>query len=146
MSNAPLPTKCMEVETAAHLLGTTRNKLYKKLRAENWLHTGSFKNDPKHNSPKKWAVKAGLALTQTRPRPAPFNKQVAVLYQVTLLTERGLDEIRKMNLSMEAPEAKPLTEESARAVKAASNTQAQQAADREHGRTMAQLKAWGLAN
>lgn len=146
MSSAPLPTRCMEVETAAHLLGTTRNKLYKKLRAENWLHTGSFKNDPKHNSPKKWAVKAGLATTQTRPRPAPFNKEVSVLYQVTLLTESGLEEIRKMNLAMEVPEAKPLTDQPAIPVQAASNTQAQQAADREHDRTMAQLKAWGLAN
>jgi hypothetical protein len=146
MSNAPLPTKCMEIETAAHLLGITRKQLFKNLRTANWLHTGTYKNDPKHNTPKRWAIKAGLATTQTRGRPAPYNKEVSVLYQVTLLTEHGLEEIKKMTPSIEVPEVKPLTAEAAQAVKASSNTQDPAAADRERDIVMAQLKAWGLAN
>lgn len=147
MYNAPLPTKCMEIEAAAHLLGITRKQLFKTLRTAGWLHTGKFKNDPKHNSPKQWAIKAGLATTQTRGRPAPYNKELSVLYQVTLLTEQGFTEIKKMNPSMEVPEVKPLTQEAAQAVQATcSNTQMQQAADREREITMAQLKAWGIVN
>jgi hypothetical protein len=87
------PENCVDVETAANILGINRKELYKKLREMRWLYTGTYKDDPHHNSPCYWAKVAGLATTHERKRPADHDKRVKIVYRITVITERGLDEL-----------------------------------------------------
>lgn len=93
MYQQEFPENCVDVETAANILGITRKELYKKLREMRWLYQGTYKDDPHHNSPCYWAKVAGLATTHERSRPAPYDKRVKLVYRITVITERGLDEL-----------------------------------------------------
>lgn len=103
MNQQTFPENCVDVETAANILGMNRKVLYKKLREMRWLYTGTYKDDPHHNSPCHWAKVAGLATTHERFRPAPYDKRVKLVYRITVITERGLDELISILLKKNKP-------------------------------------------
>lgn len=113
MSQQPLPKGCHDIKTAAQLLGISEKSLYRELRRISWLHTGNYKHDPLHNTPKHWVKTAGFATTTQRGYAAPYNKNIAIIYNVTLITERGFKELEKMQKTIDTPIIKPLTPENA---------------------------------
>ena len=142
--NNPIPAGCLTIQSAALLLGVTDKLLFKKLRELRWLHTGTYDKDPMHNMPRRDYKLAGFVSTHTRGYPAPYNKNIALIYRVPILTERGFNELKiKMNMNQEQPKPAPLTLENAQ------KKQAQIVApskNEEHEKAMAQLREWGFAS
>lgn len=88
-----------DLKTAAGMFGMGHIAFYKMLRGESattplipgWIHAGTFRGDDAKNSPKEWARKAGYLTTEQRPRPAPYDARIALLYQVTVMTRHGIN-------------------------------------------------------
>lgn len=108
MQQSPLPTGCHSIKSAAGLLGLTEKKLFKKLRELGWLYTGSYKDDPYHNTPRITARLAGWVLTQKKGYAAPYNNRVTIFYNRTLITQRGFNEIKNRMYQQPAPEQKQI--------------------------------------
>ncbi len=137
MNNPPLPTGCIDIKEAAELLGISVIALYKSLREKGWIHVGTKNKDKKHNTPKQWAITSGFLSTQERGYPAPFNKNSFVLYRVTVITERGLKELSKMNNATPIPAIKPLTLENA--IKVQAQKGAEQSRNEEREKLLAEF-------
>lgn len=107
--------KTYDLKTAAAMFGMGHIAFYKMLRGEckkiplspGWIHGGTYSGDPTNNSPKEWAKKAGYLTTDTRGRPANYNKNVTESYTVTVLTKHGLNQLEKI-LNKSALPPKPL--------------------------------------
>lgn len=145
MSQPPLPAGCSTVQTTALLLGVSEQFLFKKLRELRWLHTGTYKNDPTHNTPSRHVKLAGFVSTHTRGFSAPYNKSVAIVYRVPIITERGLNELRKiMNVNNDnIPKPTPLTMENAQKAQHEIKTTT---ANEEREKCLNQFREWGLAS
>ncbi len=96
-----LLNKTYDLKTAAAMFGMGHITFYKILRGEcetvalspGWIHSGTYSKDPSNNTPKEWARKAGYLTTETRGRPASYNKHVTETYTVTVLTTHGINKL-----------------------------------------------------
>ena len=131
-----LLNKTYDLKTAAAMFGMGHIDFYKMLRGEckkkslspSWICNGTYSKDPANNSPKEWAKKAGYLTTETRGRPANYNKNVTETYTVTVLTMHGLLKLETI-LQKQAVAPKPLalTAENAQRVQSLpKNTTAQE--------------------
>lgn len=110
-----LLNKTYDLKTAAAMFGIGHIEFYKMLRGEckkislspSWIHSGTYSGDPTNNSPKEWAKKAGYLTTDTRGRPANYNKNVTENYTVTVLTTHGINKLENI-LQKNALPPKPL--------------------------------------
>lgn len=88
-----------DLKTAAGMFGMGHIEFYKMLRGESttaslqpgWIHAGTYSKDPANNTPKEWAKKAGYLSTETRGRPAPYNTNISLTYNVTVITKHGIN-------------------------------------------------------
>lgn len=122
-----LLNKTYDLKTAAAMFGMGHIEFYKMLRGEckqmeltpSWLHAGTFSGDPSNNTPKEWAKKAGFLTTETRGRPAPYNKQISISYSVTVFTRHGIMALEKvLNRSALPPQLLALTAENSQQLQA----------------------------
>lgn len=110
-----LLNKTYDLKTAAAMFGMGHITFYKILRGEcekvalspGWIHSGTYSKDPSNNTPKEWARKAGYLTTETRGRPASYNKHVTETYTVTVLTTHGINKLENI-LNKSAAPPKPL--------------------------------------
>lgn len=83
-------------------MGIPEKQLWKKLRAFGWLYVGTYKDDPYHNTARRPALLAGYLTVQTRGYPAPYNKNVTIMYNTTLITKRGIERLNEL-INPDAP-------------------------------------------
>jgi hypothetical protein len=139
MNREPLPTGCHTIKSAAQYLGIPQNQLYKKLRGLGWLHTGSHKGDPRHNTPRRSALIAGLVTQQQRGYPAPYNKNVVEIYMAALLTQRGLTQLESTLQQEPKTQVAP-----AQMLQNQQQIKREQPADEEREKAISQLREWGF--
>ena len=129
--------KTYDLKTAAAMFGMGHIEFYKMLRGEctatplkpNWNCAGTYSKDPNNNAPKEWAKKAGYMSTATRGRPAPYNANIAINYNVTVLTEHGIMALEKiLNKTALPPKPLALTAQNAQVIQAKPVSQAAQQA------------------
>lgn len=142
MNQPPLPTGCHDIKTAALLLGVKQNFLFKKLRQLGWIYTGTYKNDPYHNTPCRTARLAGWVTEHLRGYPAPYNKHVAICYNTTIITQCGLEELKRtMNKNNYLPKIPELTLENAQKKQTEIKTSS---ANEEREKALKELEEMGL--
>jgi hypothetical protein len=139
MMNEPLPSGCHTIKSAAQYLGIPQNQLYKKLRGLGWLHTGTYKGDPMHNTPRRMALLSGVVTQQQRGYLAPYNKNVVEIYSATIITQRGLIQLESMKNLQKTDEVAP-----AKMLQNQQQIQRQQPKDEEREKAIAQLREWGF--
>lgn len=119
--------KTYDLKTAAAMFGMGHIEFYKMLRGEcntirlipSWICTGTYSGDLTNNTPKEWTKKAGYLTTETRGRPAPYNKQISINYSVTVITRHGIMALEKiLNKSALPPKPLALTAQNAHLLQA----------------------------
>ncbi len=71
-----------------------------------WLYTGTYKDDPYHNTPRMTARLAGWVIIQKKGYAAPYNELVTIFYNRTLITQRGFNELKNRMYQQPTPEQK----------------------------------------
>lgn len=121
-----LLNKTYDLKTAAAMFGMGHIEFCKLLRGQTemelspvWIHSGTYSGDLTRNSPREWAKKAGYLTTETRGRPAPYNKNISIGYRVTVITRHGIMALEKiLNKSALPPKPLALTAENAQRLQA----------------------------
>lgn len=130
-----LLNKTFDLKTAAAMFGMGYIEFYKMLRGEcqsiplspSWICSATTKGGTVKNAPKDWTRKAGYLTTEPRGRAASYNKNVAEVYHVTVLTGHGIMKLENI-LQKNALPPKPLalTAENAKAMQSQPTSHASQ--------------------
>ena len=147
----PIKEGCYCIAQASKILGIPQKHLWQKLRAFGWLYVGTYPNDPHHNTARRPALLAGYLTTEVRGYPAPYNKNVTLLYSVILITQRGLDRLKDLinEPIAQVPATEIFKNEDIKrhrysVHKTASEKADEHSEEQEHEKAIAQLREWGL--
>lgn len=154
MTRPPLPTGCQDIKSAATYLGMTHKALLNLLRSRGWIINAPGR--PTHNLPTRRCESAGLLTRADRAYCLKGKKDIVRMYQISLLTPKGIAELAKMTNQINETPNFILISTNHESIDHKTNAnccrpldkkeKTQQVNTKEREKCISQLREWGLFN